>query len=80
MFLLVTGSSGAGKSTARRLITHELAPETECIELGHVVTMPPVPTIEWRQQAAEAVVQRALALQAEVGTCCSPAIRSPRAR
>lgn len=65
MFFLVTGSSGAGKSTARRLIDHELAPETECIELGHVVTMPPVPTIAWRQQAAEAVVQRALALQAE---------------
>ena len=65
MLLLVTGSSGAGKSTARRLITRELAPETECIELGHVVTMPAWPTIAWRQQAAEVVVQRALALQAE---------------
>lgn len=65
MFLLVTGSSRAGKSTARRLITDELAPETESIELGHVVTMPPVPTIAWRQHAAETVVQSALALQAE---------------
>lgn len=65
MLLLVTGSSGAGKSTARRLITDELAPDTECIELGHVVTMPPMPTIAWRQQAAESVVQRALALQAQ---------------
>jgi hypothetical protein len=65
VFFLVTGSSGAGKSTARRLITSELAPDTDCVELGHVVTMPPVPTIAWRQQAAEAVVQRALALQAE---------------
>jgi hypothetical protein len=65
VLLLVTGSSGAGKSTARRLITTELAPGTECIELGHVVTMPPIPTIAWRQQAAETVVQRALALQAE---------------
>ncbi|MGZ4232074.1 MAG: hypothetical protein ACXVVQ_11680 [Solirubrobacteraceae bacterium] len=65
MLLLVTGSSGAGKSTARRLITDELAPHTECIELGPVVTMPPMPTIAWRQQAAETVVQRALALQAD---------------
>jgi broad-specificity NMP kinase len=65
VFFLVTGSSGAGKSTARRLIGAELGPETECVELGHVVTMPPWPTIAWRQQAAETVVQRALALQAE---------------
>jgi hypothetical protein len=65
VLLLVTGSSGAGKSTARRLIADELAPDTECIELGHVVTMPPAPTIAWRQQAAETVVQRAAALQAQ---------------
>ena len=65
MFLLVTGSSGAGKSTARRLIAQDLAPETECIELGHVVRIPPAPTIAWRQQAAEAAVHRALALQAD---------------
>jgi energy-coupling factor transporter ATP-binding protein EcfA2 len=65
VFFLVTGSSGAGKSTARRLITSELEPETQCVELGHVVTMPPAPTLAWRQQAAEAVVQRALELQAE---------------
>jgi len=65
VFLLLTGASGAGKSTTRRLIAGELAPETECVELGHVVSFPPVPTIAWRQQAAEAVVQRALTLQAE---------------
>jgi broad-specificity NMP kinase len=65
VFLLLTGASGAGKSTVRRLIAAELAPDTECVELGHVVSFPPVPTIAWRQQAAEAVVQRALALQAE---------------
>jgi energy-coupling factor transporter ATP-binding protein EcfA2 len=65
VLLLVTGSSGAGKSTARRLISDELAPDTECIELAHVVTMPPVPTIAWRQQAAETVVRRAVALQAQ---------------
>jgi ABC-type sulfate/molybdate transport systems ATPase subunit len=65
VFLLLTGSSGAGKSTTRRLIAGELSPETECVELGHVVSFPPVPTIAWRQQSTEAVVQRALALQAE---------------
>jgi energy-coupling factor transporter ATP-binding protein EcfA2 len=65
VFLLLTGSSGAGKSTVRRLIARELAPATDCVELGHVVSFPAIPTIAWRQQSTEAVVQRALALQAE---------------
>jgi hypothetical protein len=64
MFLLLTGASGAGKSTARELVADELAAEVECVELGHVVSIRPVPTIAWRQQATEAVVQRAVALQA----------------
>ena len=64
MFLLLTGASGAGKSTARGRVADELAAEVECVELGHVVSIPPAPTIAWRQQATEAVVQRALALQA----------------
>ncbi|HET7051540.1 MAG TPA: hypothetical protein VFI54_24945 [Solirubrobacteraceae bacterium] len=76
MLLLVTGSTGAGKSTVRRVITDALAPATECIELGHVVTMPPVPTIAWRQEAGETVVRRAVAMQAE-GRHLSP--RSIRA-
>lgn len=64
MFLLVTGASGAGKSTVRRLIAGKLGAEVECVELVDVVRVPPVPTIAWRQQATEAVVQRALELQA----------------
>ena len=64
MFLLVTGASGAGKSTVRKLVAGELTDEVECVELGHVVGIPAVPTLAWRQQATEAVVQRALALQA----------------
>jgi hypothetical protein len=64
MFLLLSGASGAGKSTARELVADELAAEVECVELGHVVSIPRIPTIAWRQQATEAVVQRALALQA----------------
>jgi energy-coupling factor transporter ATP-binding protein EcfA2 len=63
MFLLVTGASGAGKSTTRQLIADQLAPEIECVELEHLDAIPPVPTIAWRQRATEAVVQRAVALQ-----------------
>ena len=54
MLLLLTGSSGAGKSTVRRLIARELAPDTECVELGHVVSFPPIPTIAWRQRSIAA--------------------------
>jgi hypothetical protein len=64
MFLLLTGSSGAGKTTARELVAPALAAEVECLELTHLVRMPSSPTIVWRQQATETVVQRALALQA----------------
>jgi broad-specificity NMP kinase len=64
MFLLLTGASGAGKSTVRTRIAEELGAEIECVELGNVVSIPRAPTIAWRQQATEAVVQRALDLQA----------------
>jgi hypothetical protein len=63
MFLLVSGASGAGKSTARRLVVDELEPGVECVELHDVVPMPPVPTLAWRQRATEAVVCHALELQ-----------------
>ena len=64
MFLLVTGASGAGKSTARRAVARRLSPDVECVELYDVVAVPAVPDIVWRQRATEAVVQRALELQA----------------
>lgn len=65
MFLLVTGASGAGKSTVRRLVAPELSPDIECVELHHVSTVPALPTIAWRQQATEAAVQCAVELQAQ---------------
>src|ERR1035441_8712826 len=65
MFLLVTGASGAGKSTVRRAAARELSPEVECVELYDIVGVPAFPDIAWRQRATEAVVQRALELQAE---------------
>ncbi len=63
MFLLVSGASGAGKSTARRLVAGELEPGVECVELHDVVAMPRAPTLAWRQRATEAVVCHALKLQ-----------------
>ncbi len=63
MFLLVSGASGAGKSTARRLVADDLEPGVECIELHHLVPFPPAPTLAWRQRATEAAVCHALELQ-----------------
>jgi hypothetical protein len=63
MFLLVSGASGAGKSTARRLVAAELKPGVKCVELHDVVPMPRLPTLAWRQRATEAVVRHALELQ-----------------
>src|ERR1019366_7242643 len=40
MFLLVTGASGAGKSTVRRAAARELSPEVECVELYDIVGVP----------------------------------------
>jgi hypothetical protein len=51
MFLLVSGASGAGKSTARRLVADKLEPVVECLELHDVVPIPRVPTLAWRQRA-----------------------------
>jgi hypothetical protein len=63
MFLLVSGASGAGKSTARRLVAGELEPGVESVELHDVVAVPRAPTLAWRQRATEAVVCHALKLQ-----------------
>ena len=65
MLLLVTGASGAGKSTVRHAIAQDLSSEVECVELRDVVTIPRYPTIAWRQEATEAVVRRALERQRE---------------
>jgi energy-coupling factor transporter ATP-binding protein EcfA2 len=65
MFLLVTGASGSGKSTVRRAVARRLSPDVHCVELHDVVAVPAVPDLAWRQRATEAVVQRALALQAQ---------------
>ena len=65
MFLLITGASGTGKSSARTAIAAELEPEVVCVELGNVVPIPAWPTLAWRQESTEAVVRLALEHQAE---------------
>jgi hypothetical protein len=65
MFLLITGASGMGKSSVRERLAPQLEPEVACVELGSVFSIPPSPTIAWRQESTEAVVRLALELQAE---------------
>lgn len=65
MLLLITGASGAGKSTVRRLLADDLEPDVVCVELRDVASIPPIPTLAWRQQAAEAAVGKAIELHAE---------------
>jgi hypothetical protein len=65
MFLLITGASGAGKSSVREAVAPALAPAVECVELRHLVSISAFATIAGRQRAAEAAVRRALGLQAD---------------
>lgn len=55
MFLLVTGASGAGKSTARRSVAQLLTREIACVEFHDVMSAPTFPDIAWRQRATEAL-------------------------
>ena len=64
MFLLVTGASGVGKSTVRRLVAARFATVMEAAELAELGRTPEW-TLKWRHEAAEWAVQRALELQRE---------------
>jgi hypothetical protein len=61
VFLLVTGASGMGKSSAGRRVEAELGDVVQCAELRDVIEVPAVPTIAWRHRATEAAVRVALA-------------------
>jgi thymidylate kinase len=63
--MLITGASGAGKSTIRKAVAGALMPATVCVELRDVSRVPARPTLEWRQQATERLVQLALDLQTD---------------
>lgn len=59
MFFLVTGASGVGKSTVRRLIEPEFAGVLDVVELGMLGGTPKW-EIEWRHRMVERAVRRAL--------------------
>ncbi|MBI1177374.1 hypothetical protein GC207_08035 [bacterium] len=62
MFFLVTGASGVGKSTVRKMITPEFADVVEVTELGMLGSTPKW-SLEWRHQMVERTVLRALEAQ-----------------
>jgi hypothetical protein len=64
MFFLVTGASGVGKSTVRKLIEPEFANVLEVAELGMLGSTPKW-KIEWRHRMVERAVRRALDAQRE---------------
>lgn len=59
MFFLVTGASGAGKSTVRRALTPSLGPAFDVVELA-TLGISPQWSLSWRHRVVEQVVQRAL--------------------
>jgi energy-coupling factor transporter ATP-binding protein EcfA2 len=59
MFLLVTGASGAGKSTVRRAIAPVLGERIEAVELA-TLGITPEWSLSWRHRVLEQVVQRAI--------------------
>jgi hypothetical protein len=65
VLFLLTGASGAGKSSARRAVEADLAPMVECVELKDLGSVPAVPDVAWRQRMAECAVARAGRLDAD---------------
>lgn len=64
MFFLVTGASGAGKSTVRRLVEKEFEGALETAELA-TLGVTPEWNIAWRHRMVERVVRLALRAQDE---------------
>jgi hypothetical protein len=65
VLLLISGASGAGKTSVREAIAGELAPDVEAVELRHLEAVPAVPDIAWRQRMAERAVARSRMLDAQ---------------
>lgn len=59
MFFLVTGASGVGKTSVRKLIEGEIADRVVSCELG-MLGLTPEWSLRWRHQAVEKAVQLAL--------------------
>ena len=62
MLLLVTGASGMGKTTVRKMVEAQFADRLEAAELVEVAG-PPEWSLRWRHQAVEKAVQRAVQAQ-----------------
>lgn len=62
MFFLVTGASGVGKSTVRKLIEPQFAGVLEAAELAMLGSTPQW-TLAWRHQMVERMVAHALEVQ-----------------
>src|SRR5688572_2190592 len=62
MLLLITGASGMGKTTVRKIVTAQFADQIESGELADVAS-PPEWRLRWRHQAVENAVQRAVNVQ-----------------
>lgn len=60
--MLISGASGAGKTSVREAIADELSPDVEAVELRHLDTVPAVPHLAWRQRMAERAVTRSCEL------------------
>ena len=62
MLLLITGASGMGKTTVRKLVAAQFADQLESAELAEVAG-PREWSLRWRHQAVEKAVQRAVKVQ-----------------
>jgi hypothetical protein len=62
VLLLISGASGAGKSSVREAVTPDLGARVEAVELRHLDVVPAHPNVAWRQRMAERAVVRAMAL------------------
>jgi predicted ABC-type ATPase len=83
VLFLLTGASGAGKSSVRHAVEADLAPTVECVELRHPGQVPAVPDVAWRQRMAERAVARAGRLDADgrdLLLAGGPVARWPQAR
>ncbi len=62
VLLLVSGASGAGKSSVREAIAADLEPTVTALELRDLDAIPQTATLEWRQRMAERAVVRTMEL------------------
>jgi hypothetical protein len=65
VLLLLSGASGAGKTSVRESISGAVGDAIEAVELRHLGAVPANPDIAWRQRMTERAVARAAELAAQ---------------